>query len=176
MAKLILLAPAYNRAAAAEAPPLPVPGPVFTAQTHDEFIANWIVKPSVPDSTTRPPRSRCGPRCWTPTRWAPPGLPAVRRAPISSSGWGWTAERVKSTHVPTLMALRRKRQAGSIPTGCAICTPTSAAARKVFLDLICASHNAMWEKNHLLLFKASLEWLESGTANGQSSGELKLGG
>ena len=41
VAKLILLAPAYNRATKAERPPLPVPGAVFNTQSHDEFIANW---------------------------------------------------------------------------------------------------------------------------------------
>ena len=46
---------------------------------------------------------------------------------------------------------------------------------KVFIDLACSSHNAMWEMNHLLLFKASLEWLDSGKVNGMSAGEMKLG-
>jgi hypothetical protein len=47
--------------------------------------------------------------------------------------------------------------------------------QKVFIELGCSSHNAMGEKNHLLLFQASLEWLEKGTVNGQASGVLKLG-
>ena len=46
---------------------------------------------------------------------------------------------------------------------------------KVFIELACSSHNAMWEKNHLLLFKASLEWLRDGKVNGVTQGELKLG-
>jgi len=46
---------------------------------------------------------------------------------------------------------------------------------KVFIELACSSHNAMWEKHHLLLFKASLEWLRDGKVNGVSQGELKLG-
>jgi fermentation-respiration switch protein FrsA (DUF1100 family) len=46
---------------------------------------------------------------------------------------------------------------------------------KVFVDLACSSHNAMWEKNHLLLFSASLEWLEKGTVKGAHEGTLKLG-
>jgi hypothetical protein len=29
------------------------------------------------------------------------------------------------------------------------------AQDKVFVDLACSSHNAMWERNHLLLFQAS---------------------
>jgi hypothetical protein len=33
----------------------------------------------------------------------------------------------------------------------------------------------MWEKNHLLLFKASVEWLTKGTVNGLDAGMLKLG-
>ena len=54
-----------------------------------------------------------------------------------------------------------------------LCRPRQP--QKVFIDLGCSSHNAMWEKNHLLLFQASLEWLEKGTVNGQTSGMLKLG-
>jgi hypothetical protein len=33
----------------------------------------------------------------------------------------------------------------------------------------------MWEKNHLLLFRASLEWLNSTTVNRAKSGQMKLG-
>jgi len=33
----------------------------------------------------------------------------------------------------------------------------------------------MWEKNHLILFKASLEWLVSGSVDGMKEGILKLG-
>ena len=40
------------------------------------------------------------------------------------------------------------------------------ASQKVMIDLGCSSHNAMWEKNHTTLFRASLEWLEKGTVNG----------
>jgi esterase/lipase len=49
------------------------------------------------------------------------------------------------------------------------------AKQKVFVDLACSSHNAMWEKNHLLLFQASLEWLSKGTVSGKSEGMLQLG-
>ena len=47
--------------------------------------------------------------------------------------------------------------------------------QKVFVDLACSSHNAMWETNRLLLFNASVEWLTSGTVEGKSSGEIRLG-
>jgi len=46
---------------------------------------------------------------------------------------------------------------------------------KVFIGLACSSHNAMWERNHVLLFRASLERLTRGTVNGTKTGMLKLG-
>jgi hypothetical protein len=49
------------------------------------------------------------------------------------------------------------------------------AKEKVFADLACSSHNAMWERNHLLLFQASLEWLTAGTVNGTKNGTVKIG-
>jgi fermentation-respiration switch protein FrsA (DUF1100 family) len=49
------------------------------------------------------------------------------------------------------------------------------STEKVFIDLACSSHNAMWEKNHLLLFSASLDWLTKGTVQGSHAGTLKIG-
>jgi hypothetical protein len=42
------------------------------------------------------------------------------------------------------------------------------------IELACSSHNAMWEKNHLLLFQASLEWLTKGTVNGLQQGTIRM--
>ena len=49
------------------------------------------------------------------------------------------------------------------------------AADKVLLDLGCSSHSAMWERNHLLLFAASLEWLTKGTVDGARHGVVSVG-
>ena len=46
---------------------------------------------------------------------------------------------------------------------------------KVLIDLACSSHNAMWEKNHGLLFQASAEWLTKGTIQGKEQGEIRVG-
>ena len=47
--------------------------------------------------------------------------------------------------------------------------------QKLFIDLACSSHNAMWEKKRALLFRASLEWLTQGSVNGAKDGMLRLG-
>ena len=50
-----------------------------------------------------------------------------------------------------------------------------ASPQKMFVELACASHNAMWEENRLLLFRASLEWLTQGSVNGAKEGIVRLG-
>jgi pimeloyl-ACP methyl ester carboxylesterase len=46
---------------------------------------------------------------------------------------------------------------------------------KIFVDIACSSHYAMWEKNHNYLFRASFEWLTAGSVNGTKEGEVRLG-
>lgn len=174
VAKLILLAPAYNRNTKAIAPPLPVPGPVFNTQSHDEFIANW--NRQAPCSGQYDPA--VAQSVWSEmlksdpvgAAWSPP----VRRAPIASSSWGWTQDKVKSMTTPTLM-ISGVNDKQVNPERVREFYSDIGSAQKVFIDLACSSHNAMWEKNHLLLFQASLEWLEKGTVNGKSHAMLKLG-
>ena len=48
------------------------------------------------------------------------------------------------------------------------------SSQKVLVDLARSSHRALWGRNHLLLFRASLEWLDHGTVNGQSNGTVRL--
>ena len=99
--------------------------------------------------------------------------PGVRRAP-KVTAWGWNAEMVAKTQSPMLMVTgehdkqvpseRVRELYADLP-----------AHRNVFVDLACSSHNAMWEKNHMLLFRASLEWLTRGTVQGKQEGMLRLG-
>jgi pimeloyl-ACP methyl ester carboxylesterase len=172
--KLILLAPAYNRATKSEAPALPVPGPVFNTQNHDEFIANWDRQAPCPGQVD--PAAAAS--VWSEMLKSDPvgasWSPAVRRAPIASSGWGWTQERVKAMTTPTLMVSGINDKQIN-PDRVRDFYADIGSPLKVFIDLGCSSHNAMWEKNHLILFKASLEWLEKGTVEGQSTAMLKLG-
>ena len=173
--KLILLAPAYNRAAKREAPAvLPVAGAVFNTQSHDEFIANWDRQAPCPGQYD--PAAAAS--VWSEMLKSDPvgagWTPAVRRAPIASSSWGWTQEKVKAMTTPTLMVSGINDKQVN-PERVRDFYSDIGSPQKVFIDLGCSSHNAMWEKNHLLLFQASLEWLDKGTVNGQTNIMLKLG-
>jgi alpha-beta hydrolase superfamily lysophospholipase len=99
--------------------------------------------------------------------------PGVRRAPNVPS-WGFNAKTAPQLTVPFLM-VSGENDKQVAPERVRQLYAAVGSPRKVFIDLACSSHNAMWEKNHLLLFKASLEWLEQGTVQGQSQGMLRLG-
>ena len=99
--------------------------------------------------------------------------PGVRRAPVTAS-WGWNQAAVARTQIPTLMISgAHDKQVPSARVQELLADLGSA--RKVYIDLACSSHNAMWEKNHRLLFRASLEWLTAGSVNGNEQGTVRLG-
>ncbi len=173
VARLVLLAPAYNRATKAELP-LPAPGPVFNIQTREEFIANWDRQ--APCSGQYDPRTADA--VWSDmlasdpvgAKWSPP----VRRAAISAYSPGWTTAMVKAMTTPTLMISGINDKQVN-PERVRDLYADIGSTRKVFADLGCSAHAAMWEKNHLALFAASLEWLDKGTVQGRSAAMVKLG-
>ena len=174
VSQLVLLAPAYNRTGPADPPAqLPADGTTMTSQSHDEFTANWArqtgcadqVDPAASDSVW-------GEMIASDPVGATWGT-GVRRAP-QVTAWGWNAGVVAKSKTPTLMVTGAYDK--QVPSDrVRDLYADLGAERKVFIDLACSSHNAMWEKNHLLLFKASAEWLTRGTVNGMQEGMLKLG-
>jgi pimeloyl-ACP methyl ester carboxylesterase len=100
--------------------------------------------------------------------------PGVRRASNSRRVPGWDAAAVANLKAPTLLVSGvHDKQVD--PASVRQLYATIGATDKVFIDLGCASHNAMWEKPHLLLFDASRQWLAGGSVNGTKSGTLRLG-
>ena len=93
VAKLVLLAPAYNRAATAE-PPAQVPanGAAMNTQSRDEFIAIGIAR-SAARPNTKPLRATpSGRKCFVPTPSAQPGeavCAARRRSPPGDGPRRW---------------------------------------------------------------------------------------
>jgi pimeloyl-ACP methyl ester carboxylesterase len=172
--RLVLLAPAYSREGRGEAPAkVPADGVVFNTQSRAEFDANWDRQVGCPvqyDETAAD-------SVWSAMLASDPvgstWGPGVRRAPQTTT-WGWNAAVVTKTQTPTLMVagIHDKQVA---PERVRELYEDLGAPQKVMIDLACSSHNAMWEKNHTMLFRASLEWLEKGTVNGSSTGILKLG-
>src|SRR5262245_45693108 len=157
VSKLVLLAPAYNRQANANPPAtLPADGVPMNTQSRQEFAANWDRQVGCPDQYGQ----AASDVVWSQLLESDPvGAtwgPGVRRAPQTTT-WGWTPAVAGKTQIPTLLfAGVHDKQ---VPPERVRDLYTDLAAKdKVFVDLACASHNAMWERNHLLMFRASLEW------------------
>ncbi len=174
VARLVMLAPAYTRASPLEAPsPLPASDAPMTAQSQKDFNANWDrqvgcagqYEPAVSAAV------------WSDMLASDPvGAgwgPGVRRAPRVPT-WGFNQAVVATIPTPFLMVTGAHDKQVP-PQRVRELYADLGAKQKVIIDLACSSHNAMWEKNHLLLFKASLEWLKDGKVNGVSQGELRLG-
>jgi hypothetical protein len=44
--------------------------------------------------------------------------------------------------------------------------------QKVFVSVQCAAHQLVWENQHMILLRATAEWLRAGTFADQSSGSF----
>jgi pimeloyl-ACP methyl ester carboxylesterase len=174
VAKLVLLAPAYNRGAAAD-PPAQVPanGAAMNTQSRDEFIANWDRQVGCPGQYEAAARDSVWSEMLLSDTVGATWGSGVRRAPQVTS-WGWTKAVVSKTQIPTLMVSGAHDKQVN-PDRVRELYEDLGSPKKVFVDLACSSHNAMWEKNHNLLFKASAEWLTKGSVEGKQEGMLKLG-
>lgn len=171
--KLVLLAPAYNRATPATAPTLPADGVAFNTQSQPEFTANWDRQVGCAEQYD----PAVAAVVWSEMVESDPvgrtwGT-GVRRAPNTTT-WGWNQSMVAKTQTPTLMVAGVHDKQVPIDRVRHLYEDLGAK-QKVFVDLACSGHNAMWEKNRLLLFRASLEWLRHGTVNGKSAGMLQMG-
>jgi pimeloyl-ACP methyl ester carboxylesterase len=174
VAKLVLLAPAYNRNVSAT-PPAQVPanGAAMNTQSREEFIANWDRQVGCPDQYERATLNSVWSEMISSDPVGATWGTGVRRAPQVTS-WGWTQLLVSATKVPTLMVSGAYDKQVN-PDRVRELYADLGSSKKVFVDLACSSHNAMWEKNHSLLFSASLEWLTKTTVQGKEQGMLRLG-
>ena len=172
--RLVLLAPGYNRTSSASAPEqIPAEGAAMNTQSHQDFTENWDRQVGCPDQYD----PAASDSVWSElVKSDPVGAtwgPGVRRAPQVTT-WGWNAAAVAKTQTPTLMVSGEHDK--QVPQQRVRDLYADLGShQKVFIDLACSSHNAIWERNHALLFRASLEWLTKGTVDGKQEGVLRLG-
>jgi pimeloyl-ACP methyl ester carboxylesterase len=171
--RLVLFAPAYNRSAPAAAPALPSPGVVFNTQSRADFVANWDRQLGCADQYDPAVRDAVWAEMLASDPVGATWGPGVRRAP-STTTWGWNSAAVAGTRTPTMVVAGVHDKQVPLDRVRAVYDDLGAS-EKVMVDLACASHNAMWEKNHQLLFQASLDWLTTGAIGDQKSGVVRLG-
>ena len=171
--RLVLLAPAYQRNMAAGPPAQAQQTAAFNTQSRAEFLANWDRQVGCPAQYD----PAAADAVWSEMLESDPvgatWAPGVRRAPNTAT-FGWNAEVVARTKTPILM-VSPPHDKQVPPERVRDLYADIGSTQKVLVDIACTSHAAMWESNHTLLFRASLEWLEKGTVNGQQQGMVRLG-
>lgn len=171
---LVLLAPAYSRMRSSDPPAqLPADGTTMTTQSHDEFTANWARQTDCRDQVDPAASASVWQQMMASDPVGATWGTGVRRAP-QVTVWGFNSTVAGKMKTPTLM-VSGEYDKQVPPDRVREFYADLGAGQKVFIDLACSSHNAMWEKNHLLLFSASVEWLTQGTVDGMHEGMLKLG-
>lgn len=87
-----------------------------------------------------------------------------------ASGFGWTEELSRKVMSPTLVVVGEFDRLAERRT----VYEQIASPEKVFLDVACASHFMVWEKQHKVLHESSLEWLRDGHIRGVKRGEFRV--
>jgi len=171
--KVVLLSPAYRTSGPGAAPQIPADGPTMGTQSLAEFNANWDNQIGCPDQYDESVRKVVWSEMLASDPLGSTWGTGVRRAPQVAS-WGWNQSVVTKVQTPVLLiAAANDKQVQ--PQSVRELLDDLGSREKVLLDLACSSHNALWERNHLLLFKSSADWLAHGNVKGSKQGIVRLG-
>jgi pimeloyl-ACP methyl ester carboxylesterase len=166
--KLVLLAPAYNMNPRAEGVPM-------NTQSFEEFAASWDAQVGCLDQIDPAARDSVWLEMMKSDPLGATWGSGVRRAPVDTyTATDWNSAVVAKLQMPMLL-ISGEYDKTVPPAHVRELYGDLTSHQNVFVDLACSSHNALWEKNHLLLFRASLEWLTLGSVNGKQEGTLRLG-
>jgi len=169
---IVLLAPAYNRNLPATANAAAIAGTAMTKQSRADFDAGWArqtacenqFEPAVADAVWQDMLASDP----VGATWGE----GVRRAPRVPT-FGWTPREVAATTLPVLTVIGQLDSQVD-PARAREFHTDLGSTRKVLLEMPCASHNAMWEKDATQLFEATRQWLLDASWDGKSQGEYVL--
>lgn len=99
--------------------------------------------------------------------WGPPEGVMRGRVPTN---FGWTRELSQKVVSPTLVVVGEYDRLAERRT----VFEQISSQEKVFLDVACASHFMVWEKQHVVLHESSLSWLRDGHVKGTKRGEFRV--
>jgi pimeloyl-ACP methyl ester carboxylesterase len=172
--KLLLLAPLYIREIPGQPPEqVPAIGAAMSTQSHDELTAIWNSQVGCAGQIDQALSDTLWPAMLATDPVGATWGSGVRRAPLVTN-WGWNAAMAAATRIPTLM-VTGEHDKQVLPMNVHELYADIGSKSKVLIDIACSSHYPMWEKNHLLLFHTSVEWLTKGTVNGVAQGIVRLG-
>ncbi len=100
--------------------------------------------------------------------WGPEGI-GVMRGRIAT-GFGWTQEMAAKVVTPTLIVVGEYDRLKERRT----VYEQISSKDKVFINVACASHFMVWEKQRRVLHETSVAWLKDGRVKNVSRGEFRV--
>jgi pimeloyl-ACP methyl ester carboxylesterase len=154
-------------------PEKPAAGAPMSLQTRDDFeLKRWDpdvrcpgqVEPGVRDAVWAEIMKwdKIG------STWGPEGV-GVMRGRIAT-GFGWTKEQAAKVVTPMLIVVGEFDRLNDRRT----VFEQISSKDKVFINVACASHFMVWEKQHRVLHETSVEWLTRGHIRNVSRGEFRV--
>lgn len=174
LSRLFALAPVYERDIPSDLPsPLPADDGIMRASSSDSAMrASWRREVSCSDQY----EEEFSAAIWhwlLATETADGKWSGIRRSPIVPTH-GFNQEVVATIKVP-FAVVAPQYDTSVPPDNVRLLFEDLGSTEKVFVDLACSTHYAVWERNRHHLFDASVAWLRDGAVNGVSRGVVKLG-
>lgn len=172
--RAVVLAPAYSMNIASEVPgtPLALPNGSMIVQSRKDFLANWDRQVDCPEQYDSAAAMAIFDDILASDPVGATWGTGVRRAPVVPIR-GFTKELVAQIRTPFLVfAAEQDKQVA--PQNVHNFYADLGSEKKVLVDLACASHNALWERNRQALYEATVNWLREGKIHGMDRGIVRL--
>lgn len=171
---LVLFAPAYGRDWPLTKTSGAVLSNLFFSTNQEEFIKGWDKQIGCQNQFDMTAREHVWKEMLVADGLGATWGSGVRRAPEQVWRWGFNAAVAAKMTKPVLLMIGEfDKQV--VPQRVNELYEDLGSSRKVLVQLGCSSHLANWETNHLLMFKASADWLKDTAIEGKTKGVLKLG-
>ncbi len=174
--RLFLYAPVYLRNEQADPPAvLPAAGNPLAIRTVSAFFNGWDRQATCPNEFDPGIRGQLtasllqfDPLAAT---W---GTQPLWRAPTRNPQWGWNSAAAARLRMPTLLI--RGDNDNQVPLGEVTDLYSDIASdSKMFVHVACAAHQLVWERQHMALLDASVQWLKEGRYEGERNGCFAVG-
>jgi pimeloyl-ACP methyl ester carboxylesterase len=172
--KLFLYAPAmYNRTGPSD-PPANLPQPLSLMQLGSiaTFTSNWDGQVRCADQVNPAIRPVLNSAILANdpvgSTW---GNGRLWRAPLQNTHWGWNSAAAGRIDAPTLIIRGEFDSQAPEPLQRDLFVDLGTK-HKVFVRVACASHQLVWENQHIVLLRASEEWLRHGGFAGHHHGSF----
>ncbi len=168
---IVQLAPAYRGNYPATLEEADFNGAAMTKQSRDDFVNNWNRQVGCDDQYTQDVSDAVWSEMLASDPVGATWGTGVRRAPRAVT-FGWGREVVASQETPLLMVAGTHD--AQVRPELVKNLYNDYGGQKLYLEMSCSSHNAMWESDAEQLFEATYQWLTTNSYNGMDSGMLVL--